>query len=132
MMHKCRLEYRDDYYETLVNWWSKWNFPILLKSSLPERIFVVSAEGIDLYAAPVYVSDSSWCWIGFITGNKEAEKKYRKDALKFLLYNIEHYMKDIGYDLIMTVSSSPVLKKLFEDAEYNSSSKNIVEYIKKI
>ena len=93
---------------------------------------MVSAEGIDLYAAPVYVSDSSWCWIGFITGNKEAEKKYRKDALKFLLYNIEHYMKCIGYDLIMTVSSNPVLKKLFEDADYSSSSKNIVEYIKKI
>jgi len=25
-------------------------------------------------------------------------------------------MKSIGYDLIMTVSSNPVLKKLFEDA----------------
>lgn len=132
MMYECRLEYRDDYYETLVNWWTKWNFPILLKSSLPERIFVVSAEGVDLYAAPVYVSDSSWCWIGFITGNKEAKRNVRKNALKFLLYNIEHYMKSIGYDLIMTVSSNPVLKKLFEDAQYSSSSKNIVEYIKKI
>ena len=131
-MHECRLENIDTYYETLVKWWLRWDFPVLDKTSLPHRIFVVSAEGIDLYAAPVYVSDSTICWIGFITGNKEAEKKYRKDALKFLLYNIEHYMKDIGYDLIMTVSSSPVLKKLFEDAEYSSSSKNIVEYIKKI
>ena len=131
-MHECRLENSDTYYKTLVEWWTKWGFPVLLKSSLPKRIFVVSAEGVDLYAVPVYVSDSAWCWIGFITGNKDAEKKYRKNALNFLLYNVEQYMKSLGYDLIMTVSGSPVLKKLFEDSNYNSSSKNIVEYIKKI
>jgi len=131
-MHKCRLENRDDYYETLVEWWDKWNFPILLKSSLPERIFVVSADEVDLYAVPVYVSDSSWCWIGFITGNKDTEKKYRKNALNFLLYNVEQYMKSIGFELVMTVSGNSVLKKLFEDNNYKSSSKNIVEYIKKI
>ena len=72
------------------------------------------------------------CWIGFITGNKDAEKKIRKNALNFLLYNVEYYMKSIGYELMMTVSSNPVLKKLFEDAQYTASSKNIVEYIKKI
>ena len=131
-MHECRLENSETYYETLVEWWTKWDFPVLLKSSLPKRIFVVSAEGVDLYAVPVYVSDSSWCWIGFITGNKDAKKKYRKNALNFLLYNVEQYMKSLGYDLIMTVSGNPVLKKLFEDSNYNSSSKNIVEYIKKI
>lgn len=131
-MHECRLENRDTYYEILVEWWSKWGFPILDKSSLPQRIFVVSAEGIDLYAAPIYVSDSALCWIGFITGNKDAEKKYRKNALNFLLYNVEQYMKSIGYGLIMTVSSTHILKKLFEDNNYTSSSKNIIEYIKKI
>lgn len=130
-MHECRLENKERYYETLVDWWSKWNFPILDKASLPQRIFVVSAEGVDLYAVPVYTSDSSWCWIGFITGNKHAERKYRKNALNFLLYNVEQYMKSIGYDLIMTVSGNPILKKLFEDGNYTSSSKNIVEYIKK-
>lgn len=109
-----------------------WDFPVLEITSLPQRIFVVSAEGVDLYAAPVYVSDSAWCWIGFVTGNKDADKKHRKNALNFLLYNVEQYMKSIGYDLIMTVSGSPILKKLFEDADYKSSSKNIVEYIKKI
>jgi len=131
-MHECRLENSETYYKTLVEWWTKWDFPILLKSSLPKRIFVVSAEGVDLYAVPVYVSDSAWCWIGFITGNKDAEKKHRKNALNFLLYNVEQYMKSLGYDLIMTVSGNSVLKKLFEDSNYNSSSKNIVEYIKKI
>jgi len=131
-MHECRLENKDRYYETLVEWWTKWNFPVLDKSSLPERIFVVSAEGVDLYAVPVYASDCTWCMIGFVTGNKDADKKYRKNALNFLLYNTEQYMKSIGYELIMTVSSNPVLKKLFEDANYMSSSKNIVEYIKKI
>ena len=131
-MHECRLENRDTYYETLVKWWLRWDFPVLDKTSLPHRIFVVSAEGIDLYAAPVYVSDSTICWIGFITGNKYADKKHRKNALNFLLYNTEQYMKSIGYELIMTVSSNSVLKKLFEDANYISSSKNIVEYIKKI
>ena len=49
-MHECRLENRDNYYETLVKWWIMWDFPVLEITSLPQRIFVVSAEGVDLYA----------------------------------------------------------------------------------
>ena len=53
-------------------WWDEWNFPHVSYTSLPERMFVVSMDGIDLYAIPVYVGDSDVCMIGFVTGNKKS------------------------------------------------------------
>lgn len=78
-MFKFRIEHKEDYYKTLCAWWSDWKFPKVAYTSIPERIFVVSNDGIDLYAVPVYVSDSDFCWIAFITGNKNSTKKFEKE-----------------------------------------------------
>ena len=129
-MHSCRLEHKDDYYETLVKWWGGWNFPVLAKSSIPDRIFVVSSDGVDLYAMPVYFGDSDLCWIGFVTSNIEAPKELRSGAMNILNKYTEMYMKSIGARLIMTVSGTPVLMKLFSDEHYIVSGVNYNEYIK--
>lgn len=129
-MHACRLEHKEDFYKTLCIWWSAWNFPAVSYSALPERIFVVSADGVDLYAIPVYLSDSDFCWIGFVTGNKNSTKKMRSGALSCLNKYIEKEIKKIGYKLLITVSGTPVLKKMFTDEDYIVSGQNYNEYIK--
>jgi hypothetical protein len=129
-MHLCRLEHKEDYYRTLCEWWYKWNFPIIAYTSIPDRIFVVSKEGVDLYAIPVYIGDSDLCWIGFITGNKDGAKELRKGALSLLINYVEIEMKKNGCRLIMTVSGTPILKKTFSDNNYLLSSEGINEYIK--
>ena len=58
-MLSCRLESKDTFYDTLCEWWADWKFPVVAITSLPERIFVVSNDGVDLYAIPVYFGDSS-------------------------------------------------------------------------
>jgi hypothetical protein len=131
-MLRWRLENKKTFYDTLVKWWSDWNFPIVGYSSLPERIFVVSHDDTDLYAVPVYVGDSDMCWIGFITGNKETTKKQRTGALDYVLDKIETCMKYNGYNIILTVSGTPSLKKLFENNNYNISSGDTNEYVKRI
>jgi len=129
-MFKFRIEHKEDYYKTLCAWWSDWNFPKVAYTSIPERIFVVSNDGVDLYAIPVYVSDSDFCWIAFITGNKNSTKKIRKGALSSLINYVENQMKNSGFRLIITVSGTPILKKTFSDNNYLLSSEGINEYIK--
>ena len=77
------LEFRSEtvfnYYNTLVEWWNVHNFPVLSIESLPDNIYIVSREGLDLYAIPVYITDSNWCIIGFPTSNKMAPKEYKKE-----------------------------------------------------
>lgn len=129
-MLKFRTEHKEDYYKTLCIWWKDWKFPVIAYTSIPERIFVVSNDGVDLYAVPVYASDSDFCWIGFITGNKNSTRELRKGALSSLINHVEVEMKKSGFRLIMTVSGTPILKKTFLDNNYLLSSEGINEYIK--
>lgn len=131
-MFSCRLESKDMFYDTLCEWWADWKFPAVAITSLPERIFVVSNDGVDLYAIPVYFGDSDLCWIGFVTGNKNSTKVQRDGALEYLLDMVEYYMKGIGARIAMTVSGTPVLKRLYERSDYTMSAEGINEYIKKI
>ena len=101
-------------------------------NALPNNIFVVSNEEVDLYAIPVYLSDSDVCWLGFITGNKNSTKALRSGSLDYLVKYTEHYLKQSGREFVMTVSNTPVLKKIFEDNGYLMSGSNVNEYIKKI
>lgn len=131
-MLSCRLESKDTFYSTLCEWWTDWKFPVVAITSLPERIFVVSNDGVDLYAIPVYFGDSDLCWIGFVTGNKRSTKLQRDGALEYLLDMVELHMKSIGARIAMTVSGTPVLKRLYERSEYVLSAEGINEYIKRI
>jgi hypothetical protein len=131
-MFSYRLESKYDFYDTLCEWWEDWNFPVVSITSLPERVFVVSNDGVDLYAIPVYFGDSDLCWIGFVTGNKKSTKIQRNGALEYLIDMVEAHMKHIGARIVMTVSGTPVLKRLYETSDYTVSAKGINEYIKKI
>lgn len=131
-MFSCRIENKHNFYDTLCKWWVDWKFPIMSIDALPNNIFVVSNKGVDLYAVPVYLSDSDVCWIGFITGNKNSAKALRSGSLDYLIKYTEHYLKQSGRKFIMTVSKTPVLKKIFKDNGYLISGEGINEYIKNI
>jgi hypothetical protein len=131
-MFSCRIENKHDFYNTLYKWWTDWKFPIMNIDMLPNNIFVVSNDGVDLYAIPVYLSDSDICWMGFITGNRYSTKEMRSGSLGFLLNYTEQYLKNSGRKFIMTVSGTPILKKTFTDNGYLLSGENINEYVKKI
>lgn len=131
-MFSCRIENKHNFYNTLCEWWTDWKFPVMSIGSLPNNIFVVSNDGVDLYAIPVYLSDSDVCWIGFITGNKKSTKALRSGSLDYLIKYTEQYLKQYGREFIMTVSNTPVLKKIFKDNGYLLSGEGINEYIKKI
>ena len=83
-MFSCRIENKHDFYNTLCEWWTDWKFPLMSIDAIPNNICVVSNEGVDLYAVPVYLSDSEVCWMGFITGNKNSTKELRSGSFCLL------------------------------------------------
>lgn len=125
-MFKWRLENRDSFYTTMVSWWSGQNAfkgKTLHKRSLPQRIYIVSKEGVDLFAVPVFASDADFCYIGFITGNPACDDRLKVGALEWLYGIIETTLKYNGFHTIITTSNVRSLMKTFENAGYETPDK---------
>lgn len=132
-MFKWRLVNREDYYPTLQTWWDLWEFPHIPITSLPTRIFVVYSGFVDLYAIPVYISDADFCWIGFITSNKDIPRDTTKrGALEYLVDKIETVMKYEGVNTILTTSDTPQLMKFFKSMDFKESDKETNYYTKQL
>lgn len=130
-MYNWRLENKKDYYSTLCQWWREHGFPVLDYSAVPNRIFVVSGEE-DLYAVPVFMTDASWCIIGFPTSNKKVPHTSKQGALEFLLERVETCMKYEGVKIIMTTSAHPKLMRTFRSCGFEEAEKQVNYYTKNI
>ena len=129
---ECRVETKESFISVLFQWWKGHGFPQLPVDALPKRIFVVANKGVDLYAIPVYTTDSNICWMGFTTSNPEATKEQKKGALKFLLETAEDIMSGLGFSLMVTTSDTPPLMECYSEGGYDLAEENVNFYIKKI
>lgn len=124
-MLKWRLESRDSFYEVIKQWWVSRGFPVIPFHGLPSRIFVAYIEDdksyTDVYAVPVYVTDSNIAWIGYPTSNPMVTKDARKGAFPFLLEVINVAMKYQGYGTLLTTSMHPKLMADFEANDFIKS-----------
>lgn len=125
-----RIENKENIYPTLLNWWEDWGFPKITISSLPSHIYVVDKEGVDLYAIPLYVTNSDICIIGFPTGNKKARRGLKEGALEYLLEIIETVCKSQGFRVLLTTSDTPKLMNVFESTGFTKSDEGTNFYTK--
>jgi hypothetical protein len=121
-----------DFYETMKSWWVDWEFPVLSIDALPNNIVVVFHEDQEVYAIPLYLSDSNFCWVGFITSNKKASKKAREGSLTFGLNSVSDFLQHTGYRNLFTITSNSFIDKSLIESNFLVTNKNIKEYIKNI
>lgn len=122
-----------DFQPTLKQWWEARGFPVLPKELLPNRIFVVYDNEMDLYAVPVYVTDSEFVWMGFPTGNPllhTYEGKDRIEAFQYIMDIIETTMKYEGYTRIITTSMTPSIMSNLETRSFIRTDEGTNFYIK--
>ena len=118
-MFKWRLENKSttDFLDTLYSWWEKheaFNKKSIEYKSLPSRIFVVSNDTKDLFAVPVYISDSDFCYIGWVTSNPDATLREKTSALDYLYNIISIVMKSQGFDHIISKANAKSLQRVAE------------------
>jgi hypothetical protein len=129
-----RLETKETFYDTLLEWWKKHNAfggEKLDFDLLPSRVFVVSRGGVDLYALSIYVTDSTLCWVGWVTSNPEAESAYKVGALDFIYEIAIIAMKGQGYKTMLSHASDKNLIKALEVNNFTSTGESIF-YTKKL
>lgn len=132
MSLRFRLENKFDYYPTIAKWYEQHNFPVISFDVTPESLFVVSNETKDLYCIPIHITDSTLAYIAFPVSNKEATKEEKEGAFTRLLGYAEETLGILGYTTFVTTSDTPVLMKMFAEAGYEESEKNVTYYIKNI
>lgn len=114
-----RIENKDTFYPVLLNWWKQHEFTPIDYKSLPINIFVAYRGEVDICAIPVYQSDSDFCYLGFITINKESKLRDKATVVPFLIDKVEMMMKERGYSRILITCNVSGLMKSLEKSGLN-------------
>ena len=74
---------RDKDYDTLVKWWTQWEFGIVPKECLPPDGIVVEHDGVPVCAGGLYVCDgTTFGLMEWLVTNKDAKQRIVHNCLK--------------------------------------------------
>lgn len=134
-MLEHRLLTTEDYPE-LVKFWKDNRFSPIPQSALPNNGtggLMVYQGDINICAGFIYNTNSSLCWLEFITSNFEVkDKKLRREALNYLILQLCESAKMMGKTAIFTSVKNHGLIQRFNDCGFEIGSNNTMEMIKSL
>jgi hypothetical protein len=122
-------------WDTLQEWWSKWNWPTVTKEMLPLNGcggLIVYKEDIPIVAGFLYLTNSNIAWMEWIISNKDYKEDDRKGAIKTLILELENIALSVGKDIIFSVSKSKSLINIHKELEYTVDESPSYEISKKL
>ena len=126
---------REEDYETICKWWKWWRWPILPKDALPQDGtggFMVEKNNIPIVCGFVYMMNSKICLLEWIVSNPEYRETDRKDAIEFLISNVEEFCKGLGKKYIFSIGRNKTLMNIHDKLGWSVSKKSSYEIIKSI
>ena len=122
-------------WETLQEWWVKWNWPTVTKEMLPLNGcggLIVYKGDIPIVAGFLYLTNSNIAWMEWIISNKDYKEKDRKEALKTLILGLEDIALSVSKDIIFSVSKSKSLINIHKELGYTIDESPSYEISKKL
>ena len=111
---QSRLWDRDKDYDTLVKWWTQWEFGIVPKECLPPEGVVVELDGKPICASGLYVGEGTqFGFMEWVVTDKQADSRKMHSALKMCIDSIMHMAKDKGLKLVYTATKEQALHKRY-------------------
>ena len=84
-----RLWDRDKDYDTLVKWWTQWEFGIVPKDMLPQDGVIVSVDDKPICAAGIYLyPKTALALMEWVVTDKDSNLRKRHKALKMCIDSI--------------------------------------------
>ena len=124
---------KDSDWDTLVEWWNAWGWPIMPKDMLPDNGkggIMIEHKDQKIVAGFLYWSNSKLVWLDWIISNPNANKKIRKQAIEKLITTAEKMVKEAGSKYIMSISRSNSLLKTHEKLKWSIDKTSSHEMIK--
>lgn len=120
-------------YDLICSWYDKRNCPAIPKVALSEYGYMVSNEDVGVAAAWLFPTiGSKNCWFGFFISNSDIENELRNKAMDYLIIGCEKIAHDLGYEVMMTVSSHESIQSRLEKHSFTLAVTNSNEYVKGI
>jgi hypothetical protein len=106
---------RDKDYNTLVKWWTQWEFGTVPKECLPPDGIIVEVDGTPVCAGGLYIGEGTqFAFMEWIVTDKTAEARNVHKCLKLCIDSIMGLAKDRGIQLVYTATKEPALHKRYE------------------
>ena len=106
---------RDKDYDTLVKWWTQWEFGIVPKDMLPEDGVIVSVDDKPICAAGIYLyPKTALALMEWVVTDKDSNLRKRHKALKMCIDSIMNLAKKRGAKLVYTMTKEEALQKRYQ------------------
>lgn len=128
-------EIRESDWDTMQDWWTKWNWPQMSKDLLPMNGcggLMVYKEQELIACGFLYLSNSKVAWLDWIVSNPEYRQKDRKEALSMLITSLEEVAKQQGYSIIISIARNNSLIETHKKLGYMVDDNPSYEISKKI
>jgi hypothetical protein len=122
-------------WETLQEWWAKWNWPAVTKEMLPLNGLgglMIYKEDTPIVAGFLYLTNSSIAWMEWIVSNKDYKEDDRKEALELLILELEKVALSVGKNIIFSVGKNKSLINIHKDLGYTVDENASYEISKKL
>ena len=127
-----RLWDRDKDYDTLVKWWTQWEFGIVPKDMLPQDGVIVSVDDKPICAAGIYLyPKTALALMEWVVTDKDSNLRKRHKALKMCIDSIMNLAKKRGAKLVYTMTKEEALQKRYQ--KYHNmvlTESNVKTYIR--
>jgi len=122
-------------WETLQEWWTKWNWPVVTKEMLPLNGLgglMIYKEDTPIVAGFLYLTNSNIAWMEWIVSNKDYKEDDRKEALELLILELEKVALSVGKNIIFSVGKNKSLINIHKDLGYTVDENASYEISKKL
>ena len=122
-------------WETLQEWWAKWNWPVVTKEMLPLNGLgglIVCKRDIPVVAGFLYLTNSDIAWMEWIVSNKDYKGNDRKKALELLILGLENIALSVGKNIIFSIGKNKSLINIHKDLGYTVDENPSYEISKKL
>lgn len=121
---------KEDYNCILVDWWKDNSFPPPPLRVLPGG-YIISKDGVDIYAGFVYYTGTPIAWLEFVVGNKKATLEQKKGGLEKLVDIVSTIAKDKGVTSLFVSTVQSFANSLVKTG-FNITDKDCVQLIKNL
>tara|TARA_B100002019_G_C20924128_1_gene428975 strand:- start:67 stop:531 length:465 start_codon:yes stop_codon:yes gene_type:complete len=105
---------RDKDYDTLVKWWTDWEFGKVPKECLPPEGIIIEDNGEPLCAGGLYIGEGTqFGFMEWIVTDKQADSRKVHTALKLCIDSIMKLAKDRELKLVYTATKEQALHKRY-------------------